>query len=45
LQRVAVLKMEGYTVEETAVQLGRVPRTVKRWLPLIRQIGEKELYS
>jgi DNA-directed RNA polymerase specialized sigma24 family protein len=45
LQRVAVLKMEGYTVEEIAAQLGRVSRTVKRWLRLIRQIWEKELHS
>ena len=43
LQRAAVLKMEGYTVEEIATQQGRVPRTVKRWLQLIRQIWEKEL--
>jgi DNA-directed RNA polymerase specialized sigma24 family protein len=43
LQRVALLKMEGYTVEEIAAQLGRVPRTVKRRLQLIRQIWEKEL--
>jgi hypothetical protein len=35
--------MEGHTVEEIAAQLGRVPRTVKRWLQLIRQIWEKEL--
>jgi DNA-directed RNA polymerase specialized sigma24 family protein len=45
LQRAAVLKTEGYTLEEIATQLGRVPRTVKRWLPLIRQIWEKELHS
>jgi DNA-directed RNA polymerase specialized sigma24 family protein len=38
LRRVAVLKLEGYTVEEIAVRLGRVPRTVKRWLQLIRRI-------
>jgi DNA-directed RNA polymerase specialized sigma24 family protein len=43
LQRVAVRKMEGYTVEEIASQLGRVPRTVKRWLQLIRQTWEQEL--
>ena len=30
---------------DAATQLGRVPRTVKRWLPRIRQIGEKELHS
>jgi DNA-directed RNA polymerase specialized sigma24 family protein len=35
--------MEGYSVEEIAAQLGRVPRTVKRWLRLIRQIWEQEL--
>jgi DNA-directed RNA polymerase specialized sigma24 family protein len=43
LQRAAVLKIEGYTLEEIATQLGRVPRTVKRWLQLVRQIWEKEL--
>jgi DNA-directed RNA polymerase specialized sigma24 family protein len=43
LQRAAVLKMEGCTLEEIATQLGRVPRTVKRWLQLARQIWEKEL--
>jgi hypothetical protein len=30
---------------DAAAQLGRVPRTVKRWPQLIRQIGEKELHS
>ena len=30
---------------DATAQLGRVPRTVKRWLPRIRQIGEKELHS
>jgi hypothetical protein len=35
--------MEGHTVEEIAAQLGRVPRTVKRWLQLIRYLWEKEL--
>ncbi len=43
LQRVAVRKMEGYTVEEIAAHMGRVPRTVKRWLQLIRQTWEQEL--
>jgi DNA-directed RNA polymerase specialized sigma24 family protein len=43
LRRVAVRKREGYTVEEIAAQEGRVPRTVKRWLQLIRQIWDKEL--
>jgi DNA-directed RNA polymerase specialized sigma24 family protein len=43
LQQVAVRKMEGYSVEEIAAQLGRVPRTIKRWLRLIRQTWEREL--
>jgi DNA-directed RNA polymerase specialized sigma24 family protein len=43
LRRVAVRKMEGYTVEEIAAELGRVPRTVKRWLRMIRQTWEAEL--
>jgi DNA-directed RNA polymerase specialized sigma24 family protein len=43
LQQVTVWKMEGYTVEEIAAQLGRAPRTVKRWLRLIRQIWKREL--
>jgi DNA-directed RNA polymerase specialized sigma24 family protein len=43
LQQVAVWKMEGYTVEEIAARLGRAPRTVKRWLRLIRKTWEREL--
>jgi DNA-directed RNA polymerase specialized sigma24 family protein len=43
LQRAAVRKMEGYTVEEIAAEPGRVPRTVKRWLRLIRRTWEREL--
>jgi DNA-directed RNA polymerase specialized sigma24 family protein len=43
LRRVAVRKMEGYTVAEIAAQLGRVPRTVKRWLRLIRKTWQQEL--
>jgi DNA-directed RNA polymerase specialized sigma24 family protein len=43
LRQVAVRKLEGYSVEEIAAQLGRVPRTVKRWLRLIRQTWEQEL--
>jgi DNA-directed RNA polymerase specialized sigma24 family protein len=43
LRQVAVRKLEGYSVEEIALQLGRVPRTVKRWLRLIRQTWEQEL--
>jgi hypothetical protein len=43
LERVAVLKMEGYTVAEIAAQVQRAPRTIKRWLALIRQTWEQEL--
>jgi DNA-directed RNA polymerase specialized sigma24 family protein len=43
LQHVAGAKMEGYTVQEIAQQLGVVPRTVKRWLQLIRRTWEQEL--
>ena len=45
LQQVALRKLEGYTVDEIAAQMGRVPRTIKRWLQLIRQIWERELES
>ena len=43
LRQVAVLKMEGYTVPEIAGRIGWAPRTVKRWLNLIRRTWEKEL--
>jgi DNA-directed RNA polymerase specialized sigma24 family protein len=43
LRLLALLKMEGYTVEEIAARTGRVTRTVKRRLQLIRQIWEQEL--
>jgi DNA-directed RNA polymerase specialized sigma24 family protein len=43
LQRVAVWKMEGYSLTEIAERVGWVLRTVKRWLRLIRQIWEQEL--
>jgi DNA-directed RNA polymerase specialized sigma24 family protein len=43
LRQVALLKLEGYSLEEIAAQLGRVPRTIRRWLRLIRQTWEQEL--
>jgi DNA-directed RNA polymerase specialized sigma24 family protein len=45
LQRLALLKMEGYTVEEIARQLGCVARTVKRRLQLIRRMWEQQQQS
>jgi DNA-directed RNA polymerase specialized sigma24 family protein len=38
LRRVAILRMEGYTTEEIAGQLGCARRTVARQLALIRRI-------
>ena len=43
VQQVAVLRLEGYTIPEIAGQVGRAPRTVKRWLQLIRRTWAKEL--
>jgi RNA polymerase sigma factor (sigma-70 family) len=43
LETVALLRMEGYTVEEIAGRLGCAPRSVKRKLALIRTIWEKEM--
>ena len=43
LRSVALLRMEGYSVEEVADKLGCAPRSVKRKLGLIRTIWEKEM--
>ena len=43
LEAVAVWRMEGYSVEEIAVQLGCAPRSVKRKLQLIRTIWQHEV--
>jgi DNA-directed RNA polymerase specialized sigma24 family protein len=42
LRRVAVLRMDGHSVDEVAVALGCAPRSVKRKLQLIRTIWERE---
>ena len=42
LRKVAILRMEGYTTDEVAVQLGCARRTVARQLALIRRILEDE---
>jgi DNA-directed RNA polymerase specialized sigma24 family protein len=44
-RQVALLRMEGYTVEEIAAWLGCAARSVKRRLRLIRSIWERELVS
>jgi RNA polymerase sigma factor (sigma-70 family) len=43
LESIARLRMEGYTLEEIADQLGYVPRTIKRKLRLIRNLWQQEL--
>jgi DNA-directed RNA polymerase specialized sigma24 family protein len=42
LRQVALWRMDGHTVEEIAVRLGCVPRSVKRKLQLIRSLWEGE---
>lgn len=43
LERVALLKFEGYSNDEIAAQLQRTRRTVQRMLNLIRDLWEEEL--
>jgi DNA-directed RNA polymerase specialized sigma24 family protein len=43
LKAVALARLEGYTVEEIAAQLGYADRSVKRKLQLIRSIWEGEV--
>jgi hypothetical protein len=39
---VALMKMQGYRLRETAARVVCVPRTVQRQLRLIRHIWERE---
>ena len=41
LQTIAILKMEGHTVDEIAAQLGSTKRTVERRLHIIRKTWEQ----
>jgi DNA-directed RNA polymerase specialized sigma24 family protein len=43
LESIALLRMEGCTVEEIGERLDFVPRTIKRKLRLIRNLWEQEL--
>ncbi len=45
LERVALLKFEGFTNDEIATKLNRTRRTVQRMLNLIRDLWEEELLS
>jgi DNA-directed RNA polymerase specialized sigma24 family protein len=42
LRRIALLRMEGHSVDEVAAVVGCAPRSVKRKLQLIRSIWERE---
>lgn len=42
LRRVAILRVEGHTVEEIATAIGCASRSVKRKLQLVRSIWERE---
>ena len=42
LRRIALLRMDGHSVEEVATKIDVAPRTVKRKLQLIRGIWERE---
>jgi len=42
LRRVALLRMDGFSVDEVAVKIGCAPRSVKRKLQLIRDIWKRE---
>jgi DNA-directed RNA polymerase specialized sigma24 family protein len=42
LREVALLRMDGHSVEEVAARLGCAPRSVKRKLSVIREIWERE---
>ena len=43
LERVAILKLDGYTNEEIATTINRTRRTVQRMLDLIRDLWREEL--
>jgi DNA-directed RNA polymerase specialized sigma24 family protein len=43
LKRVALLRIEGFSVNEVSAKIGRAPRTVKRKLQLIRGIWKREV--
>jgi RNA polymerase sigma factor (sigma-70 family) len=43
LESIALLKLEGHTLEEIAERLGYTPRTIKRKLRLIRTLWEQEV--
>jgi DNA-directed RNA polymerase specialized sigma24 family protein len=45
LRRIALWKMEGYTTEEIAAEVGCVPRTVERRLRVIRSLWNEEEVS
>jgi DNA-directed RNA polymerase specialized sigma24 family protein len=45
LESMAILRLEGHTVEQIARQSGYVPRTIKRKLQIIRSLWAREIES
>jgi DNA-directed RNA polymerase specialized sigma24 family protein len=43
LRTIATLKMEGYTIDEISLRVGRAPATIERKLKVIRALWEKDL--
>lgn len=43
LQQIALLRMEGYSVEEIAQRMNYAPRSVKRKLKIIRHLWEQDI--
>ena len=43
LRTIAILKMEGHTIDEMSAKLGRAPATIERKLKVIRAVWEKDL--
>ena len=43
LRTIATLKMEGYTIDEISLQVGRAPATIERKLKVIRTLWENDL--
>jgi len=42
LRRIALLRMDGFSVDEIGAKIGWAPRSVKRKLQLIRDIWKRE---
>ena len=45
LKAIAIMKMEGYTIDEMSVKMGRAPATIERKLKVIRVLWQSDLES